>query len=221
MRKIVNFLSRIFEHSICLMYLLTYFYKLLNKFRSNRLTKFFARLILSTAQRTPLPYEKIEIIKSYIKKYNNSISIFVETGTHMGETVDALKNDVDVQYIHSVEINPHYYKFCDRRFRKYHHIFIYQADSSTFLKSLLDLIIFSPCLFYLDAHCPTVSGTNIPTINELTTIFKHRVKNHVIIIDDARLLQLYQVKKLADEYNYHFKLEKDMIILEGKKSGEK
>ena len=64
-----------------------------------------------------------------------------------------------------------------------------QGDSSKVLPELLDKIK-KPCLFWLDGHYSggiTGKGDlNTPILNELKSIFSHQIKDHVILIDDAR-----------------------------------
>lgn len=64
------------------------------------------------------------------------------------------------------------------------------GDSGLILKGIISSIN-EPILFWLDAHyskANTAQGNkDTPIIQELETIISHGVKNHVILIDDARL----------------------------------
>ncbi len=66
---------------------------------------------------------------------------------------------------------------------------IRRGDSAEVLPALLGQID-EPCLFWLDGHYSgpkTGRGeTDTPILRELEAIFAHRVKTHVVIIDDAR-----------------------------------
>lgn len=85
--------------------------------------------------------------------------------------------------------------------------------------------ITKPTLFWLDAHYSgdgTARGTkDTPIAKELQSIFDHSVKNHVILIDDARdfendpsypsLEKLEQFVHSNSEYK--MSVENDMILL--------
>ena len=64
------------------------------------------------------------------------------------------------------------------------------GDSGEILPELLNNIN-EPILFWLDGHYSagnTSKGSlNTPIIKELVTIFQHPIKQHIILIDDARL----------------------------------
>lgn len=76
-----------------------------------------------------------------------------------------------------------------RRFQKQPHISILQGDSATVLPRLLSEID-KPCLFWLDAHfsagVTALAKLETPIHQELRTIFAHPIKDHTILIDDAR-----------------------------------
>ncbi len=55
-----------------------------------------------------------------------------------------------------------------------------------------------PALFWLDAHeCQIrLNSQNTPIMQELGSIFQHKIKNHIILIDDARLFDLPTIRKI-------------------------
>ena len=124
-------------------------------------------------------------VKAYAAKYGTDI--FVETGTYLGEMVKAIK--YSFKKIYSIELSYNLYQKVENKFSKCKHIEIYNGDSSAVLPDILNRI-HEPCLFWLDAHYSegiTEKGEKeTPIIEELEHIFSHLVKNHVILIDDAR-----------------------------------
>ena len=134
----------------------------------------------------PPPFIKQKIIKNYAKKFD--IKIFIETGTYKGGTVMSVKNIFNE--IYSIELDQSLYKNASNKFSKYQHIHIIQGDSSKVLPSILSKID-EPSLFWLDGHYSadiTAKGDlNTPILKELELILNHHIKNHIILIDDARL----------------------------------
>jgi hypothetical protein len=91
--------------------------------------------------------------------------------------------------IYSIELDSKLCKKANSRFAKYKHITILEGDSSRVLPVILDQIKES-CLFWLDGHYSgdiTAKGVkDTPISEELGYINQHTIKNHVILIDDAR-----------------------------------
>ncbi|TAN58436.1 hypothetical protein EPN15_00980 [Patescibacteria group bacterium] len=128
---------------------------------------------------------KRDIVREYAKKFN--LNIFIETGTYLGEMIGAMRRIF--KEIYSIELDP---VLCDRakkKFAKSRHINIYCGDSGIVLPQILSKQT-TPCLFWLDAHYSagiTAKGElETPIIKELNQILDHPVKEHVILIDDAR-----------------------------------
>ncbi len=128
---------------------------------------------------------KQETVKEYAQKF--STQILIESGTYLGDMVFAMK-DVFNQ-IYSVELDSDLYMKTKERFANAQNIHIIQGDSSKALPDLLSLIK-QPCLFWLDGHysggITTKGALNTPILEEVKYIFAHAVKDHIILIDDAR-----------------------------------
>ena len=136
--------------------------------------------------------------KTILKTANdyNLNQYFIETGTYFGDTVDYLKNYF-VNLI-TIELSPDLAKHASDRFKNYSNVSVINGDSSKELINILKFID-SPIVFWLDGHYSSEFwiGENLiitakgekytPILEELTLISKHFVKNHVILIDDARL----------------------------------
>ena len=136
----------------------------------------------------PIPpphFVKQMIVKAYANMYGTDI--FVETGTYLGEMVDAVKYNFNK--IYSIELSPELYDKAENKFSKYKQISIFEGDSSKILPEILNEIE-DPCLFWFDAHYSagiTARGEKeTPVMEELKHIFKHPIEKHVILIDDAR-----------------------------------
>lgn len=141
---------------------------------------------LSKGKPVPPPHTiKSSIVKEYAKRF--SLSVFVETGTYAGDMVYAVRKTFEK--IYSIELDETLCKKAVRRFDKAPHVEIVQGDSAAVLPDLLTRIN-SPCLFWLDGHYSggiTAKGAlETPVLQELTYIFDHHVKTHVVLIDDAR-----------------------------------
>jgi len=92
--------------------------------------------------------------------------------------------------IYSIELSQKLSEYNKKFFSNYKNIKILQGDSGKFLPELLSGIN-EACLFWLDAHYSGKGNSSVkgdletPIMQELEAILKHRVKNHVILIDDA------------------------------------
>jgi hypothetical protein len=113
---------------------------------------------------------------------------FVETGTFTGEMVEALRTHFE--QIISIEMAPEIFQAASRRFAGDAHIRLLLGDSATLLPSLLEGLD-HPALFWLDGHFmggQTARGEeDSPVTAELTALLRHRVREHLVLIDDARL----------------------------------
>ena len=91
--------------------------------------------------------------------------------------------------IYSIELDAGLCMKARERFTDVPNVNIIQGDSSNILPDILASVK-QPCLFWLDGHYSgdiTAKGDlNTPIKKELERIFAHPIKNHVILIDDAR-----------------------------------
>lgn len=171
----------------------------------NRITQYFKVFKwLLKGKPAPPPH----LIKQKILLANARLhkpGIMVETGTLMGDMVDAMKNHF--RQIYSIEISHELAKKAEQRFRNDKNIRIIEADSATALKSLVPEIQES-ALFWLDGH---YSGGNTgkgekdtPILEELAAIYtsKHQ---HVVLIDDARCFGTEQDYPTIEELTSYIK----------------
>lgn len=168
--------------------------------------------------RSPPQLHKHKIIKMYAKNY--SINIFIETGTYLGDTVNAVKKMF--KEIYSIELNKGLHLKAKQKFIKYKHINVILGDSSEKLPEILSNMN-NPCLFWLDAHYSgsNTSKTNLqtPIIRELHSILNHPNKNHIILIDDAHEFTgkndyptIHELKELINYYEEKVLIIKENII---------
>jgi len=166
------------------------------------------------------PIKILTIIK-YAKKYN--ITNFVETGTYLGETIELTKKHFNK--IYSIELGKKLYKNAKKNFAKNKKIKIYYGDSALILPKLIKKIN-SRSLFWLDAHhsmgITSKGTTETPILKELKSISRDKIKNHVILVDDARDFKgvgdyptIKKVKQFVKKNfsDYKTKIESDIILI--------
>ena len=112
--------------------------------------------------------------------------IFIETGTHIGDTV-ALALDAGFKEVRSIELEPRHYQICVDRFRENGDVKLFMGSSEELLK-VITSDVEDRMVFWLDAHCSggTTAGSfdTCPIIDELNIIKSHPRKDHIILIDD-------------------------------------
>ncbi len=128
---------------------------------------------------------KQKVLREYSKKYG--LRTMVETGTYIGDMIEAMKKDFD--QIYSIELSKNLHEECVRRFKKINNIKLIHGDSGSELGKLMNKIT-QPTLFWLDGHYSdgvTARGDkDTPIYEELNHILVAKNFGHVIIIDDAR-----------------------------------
>jgi hypothetical protein len=125
-------------------------------------------------------------VRGYGRQFG--LKTLIETGTYYGEMVSAVKNDFDT--IYSIEYDAELAKAATTRFARLPHIHILQGDSQVALPELLRSVT-QPCLFWLDAGYwgwDQLRRDPERLSLEVEAILGHAVKEHVILMDDARCL---------------------------------
>lgn len=157
-------------------------------------------------------------IEEYRKKFHTEI--LVETGTYMGDMVEAQRDQF--KKIYSIELSEKLFNKAQKRFKDHLHIKIVQGDSGTVLNKLMAEID-KPALFWLDGHYSggiTAKGDKeCPVPEELKIILKNPFA-HIILIDDARLFNgthdyptIDQIEEIIKANNRQYLVEtKDDII---------
>jgi hypothetical protein len=128
---------------------------------------------------------KQQVVRAYAAQFD--LQTFVETGTFKGDMIYAVERHF--KEVHSIELGRDLFEEARQRFAGLAHIHLHHGDSATMLPEVLKAL-HSPTLFWLDGHYSkgiTARGTkDTPIIEELESIFRHKAKGHVILIDDAR-----------------------------------
>lgn len=137
-------------------------------------------------------------------KYKNSHKIFVETGTHFGDSVDVALN-LGFEKIISVETVEEFYNTCVLKFQSENKVILYKGTSKDNLSEMMKNIN-EPVLFFLDAH---FSGASSECFDELEIIKTILIKNNTIIIDDLCNFDIDDLKNRLLEINpdYEFFIE--------------
>jgi len=163
---------------------------------------------------------KVRVIKSYMK--NRAMDRFIETGTYLGDTLSRIaKSGIRCA---SIELSQELYEAAVDRFRRYNNVRLVQGDSGQKLPELLAEID-KPTLFWLDGHYSsgiTARGrTQTPISAELQAILGHPIKQHIVLIDDARCFNGTNdyphlddlLRKIRDDGNYSVEVSTDIIRL--------
>jgi len=162
---------------------------------------------------------KQHIVKKYAKKFE--CNMLIETGTYLGEIVLATKSIFN--RIISIEIDKILADKIHKKFSGLDNITIINGDSGKILGEIL-ADIDCRCLFWLDSHYSgglTSKGEiETPVMEELNHIFNHSIRDHVILIDDARCFtgenDYPEMNKLHDfvltkRPDWSFEVEHDII----------
>lgn len=114
--------------------------------------------------------------------------VLIETGTNFGHTVSSAIGCFDT--IYSIELNEALWQTAAKRFARHRHVQLRHGDSARELAGILAELS-EPALFWLDAHysgAGTARGAlDSPIMLELSAIAQHTVRDHVLLIDDARM----------------------------------
>lgn len=117
-----------------------------------------------------------------------SCTTFVETGTHMGDTVDYVRRHF--RKVISIELSKDLFDRSSQRFAKAANVTVLQGDSAVVLPVAMSYIE-GRAIFWLDGHYsgPGTARSNkdCPVAGELKAIAVTRTGQDCILIDDARL----------------------------------
>jgi hypothetical protein len=129
---------------------------------------------------------KQRTVIEYAQKFG--LRVLIETGTYYGEMVAAVKDYFE--RIDSIECIPELARQAARRFERDPRIHILEGDSAVVLPELLKSLG-EPALFWLDAGYwgwEHLQRDPARLSAEVEAILSHSVKGHVILMDDARML---------------------------------
>lgn len=155
----------------------------------------------------PPPHaHKQRVVCEYASRHG--LRAFVETGTYLGDMVEAVRSKFGEVY--SIELDPALHRRAAERFAAKRNVRIVLGDSGKILPEVLASVS-APALFWLDGHYSadiTAKGDkDTPIASELASIARHPVKGHVILIDDARCFNgsndyptIDELKSMASAY---------------------
>lgn len=156
------------------------------------------------------------------KLYN--MKNFVETGTAGGGTTKKMSKYFDK--IYTVELDPTLFNQGKAFLSNYKNINCIEGDSGIKINEILNKLD-KPALFWLDAHYSgrgTAKGEiDTPIEKELESILKHKVNNHVVLIDDVREFDgkndYPDINKIIDKINketpwYKTSILSDFLLIE-------
>ena len=157
----------------------------------------------------------------YEFKQKFQYEIFIETGTYLGDMIEAQKKFFKKLY--SIELSKKLYSMAVKRFRKDKNVEILQGDSGKVLSQIVSKLDES-AIFWLDGHYSagmTAKGDKeCPIFEELDAIFAGKNLNHVLLIDDARCFigqgdypTIDELTKFIKRHNpaYNIEIKKDII----------
>lgn len=139
-------------------------------------------------------------LKNYFKEYKGAHTIFMETGSCKGESID-LAMQAGYDRIISMDIDGANVAYCQERFglipddktpAKNGHISVTCADSGFALLKTMKYVN-EPALIWLDAHSQLFDNEGkienpFPLLLELEQLRRHPIKTHTILIDDILIL---------------------------------
>ena len=155
---------------------------------------------------------KQRVLRTYAREHG--LRVFVETGTYLGDMVEAMRRSFDK--IYSIELSEELFREAQKRFAHAKHIEIIHGDSGVELGNIVRKLQ-QPALFWLDGHYSagmTARGEkDSPVFEELGHILRNPDLGHVVIIDDARCFGTESgYPSLATLTEYILSLRKDMLI---------
>jgi len=121
---------------------------------------------------------KQRAIAEYAQKFD--LHVLVETGANYAHMIYV--NQGLFREIYSIELDERRVESARRKFAGRTDIQILQGDSGIVLPELISKLD-EPVLFWLDGHDFDITT---PVKQELDAIYKHPIKDHAILIDDAR-----------------------------------
>lgn len=169
---------------------------------------------------------------SDLGNYKLDSGILIESGSLYGDTIQRAL-DCGYTTVYSIEIDEKLYKLVSGRFNKQ----IEEGTVKLFFGSSIDVLpnvlrdIDEPVTFWLDAHLHEGDygvEHNAPIIEELDIISEHHVNNHLVMVDDMRIIRksswgrggleslvLEGVKNINSDYNISYRdgINKDDVLI--------
>ena len=155
-----------------------------------RLMRMRRKTLIEKWKRSGKPLPAPHVVKQSVIEHYKSLSnynVFVETGTYLGDMVEAQRKSF--RKIYSIELGEQLWRSAVKRFAKYKYIKILQGDSGKVLNKVIRELN-EPAIFWLDGHYSagiTAKGEKeCPIFEEIDAIFKGKSQEHILLVDDAR-----------------------------------
>jgi hypothetical protein len=166
--------------------------------------------------------------KEVFNEFNSSSTIWIETGTLVGDTAKYLSKIA--KFVYTIEPSEKYYNISLKNLTNCENVKIYNDTSENKLNDILEIIKpNSDVCFWLDGHWSggdTFKGeTDTPILSELDTIkrYLNKFSKLNILIDDFRIFDIgnnvetYPSKEVLIEYaaknNLKWRITRDIFIL--------
>lgn len=150
------------------------------------------------------------------KKYKKDCTLFIETGSYIGDGIVSAINAGFEQMI-SVELSEHEYNCCVHKFKDNNNVTIHFGDSREKLHDILcdEVLKGRKVFFWLDAHSTgnTVGeGVQETLYPELEIVLKYITTNNVkavLLLDDMNGITEKEVAEIVKNYPVKF-VEREM-----------
>lgn len=165
---------------------------------------------------------KQRTVREYARQFH--LDTLIETGTFWGDMISASKRYF--RRILSVELSDYLHEKAKKRFAKQPHVELVLGDSGLMIRQILAALN-TPALFWLDAHAMGTPGTSAaeletPIVQEIQQVLNHPIKQHVVLVDDARFFNGEHDYPTLDQFeamvrgirpDIHFDVRDDIIRL--------
>ena len=136
----------------------------------------------------------LTLTNTILEKYKCNHSVFIETGTYKGGSVD-IALECGFNKIYTIEISTQHKVLCENKFQNE----IYSNKVELLFGDTIDVLpniinkLDQPCLFWLDSHfdihADICGKFECPILQELDIIKSSGINSHTIMIDDLRIFK--------------------------------
>lgn len=141
-----------------------------------------------------------EILREY------PASVFIETGSFIGDGIQAALDSHAFQVIFSIELSLKYYRYCMARFESEMRVSPLHGNSADKLRGLLRSFPHSSKTIWLDAHFSGGdTARSSPIMGELQAL-KDEDQRTTILIDDLRTLERDEIIDRVRAINPDYKI---------------
>lgn len=172
-------------------------------------------------------HERVNILRDYAKRYG--IRTFIESGTSVGATTEALMGDFD--HLFTIELDHGLYERALKKFATDLKVICMEGDSTWVLPVIIEELT-EPALFWLDGHHSGPGSAHgdldTPIVAELQAAVRAPAGS-VILIDDARIFEgqpehgdephyhdypsLEWVREVAEAHGFSYEMSQDIVRL--------